>query len=41
MAENKPLPDRVGKYIMDQANRYVKRELKKITKGKKKIILNI
>ena len=41
MAENKPLPDKVGKYIMDQANRYVKKELKKITKGKKNIILNI
>ena len=41
MAENKPLPDKVGKYIMDQANKYVKKELKKITKGKKNIILNI
>ena len=41
MAENKPLPDKVGKYIMDQANRYVKKDLKKITKGKKNIILNI
>ena len=41
MAENKPLPDKVGKYIMDQANKYVNKELKKITKGKKNIILNI
>jgi len=41
MAENKPLPDKVGKYIMTEANQYVKKELNKITKGKKKIILNI
>ena len=41
MAENKALPTKVGKYIMDQANKYVKKELKKITKGKKKIIINI
>ena len=41
MAENKPLPDKVGKYIITEANKYVKKELNKITKGRKNIILNI
>tara|TARA_B100001123_G_scaffold6572_1_gene8228 strand:- start:14348 stop:14869 length:522 start_codon:yes stop_codon:yes gene_type:complete len=41
MAENKPLPDKVGRYIMREADRYVKKELSKITKGKKNIIINI
>ena len=40
-ADNKPLPDKVGNYIMTEANKYVKKELNKITKGKKNIILNI
>ena len=30
MAENKALPTKVGKYIMDQADKYVKRKLGKI-----------
>ena len=41
MAENKPIPDSVGKYIHRQADLYVKKELGKITKGKKNIIINI
>ena len=41
MAENKPLPDKVGKYIITEANKYVKKELNKITKGRKNILLNI
>ena len=41
MAENKPIPDSVGKYIHRQADLYVKKELSKITKGKKNIIINI
>ena len=41
MAENKPLPDKIGKFVMAEADKYVKKELKKITKGKKNIILNI
>lgn len=40
-AENKPLPDKVGKYIIAEANKYVKKELKKITNGKKNIVINI
>ena len=30
MAENKALPTKVGKYVMDQADKYVKKELGKI-----------
>ena len=41
MAENKPIPDSVGKYIHRQADLYIKKELGKITKGKKNIIINI
>ena len=33
MAENKALPTKVGKYIMDQADKYVKKELGKIKGG--------
>ena len=31
--ENKALPDSVAKYLMDQADKYVKKELKKIKGG--------
>ena len=41
MAENKALPNKVEIYIMTEANRYVKKELKKSTKGKKNININI
>ena len=40
-ARNKPIPDGCAKKLMNNADRYVKKELKKITKGKKNIILNI
>ena len=33
MAENKALPTKVGKYVMDQADKYVKKELGKIKGG--------
>jgi len=39
--DNKPIPDGCKKKFMASADRYVKKELSKITKGKKNIIINI
>ena len=38
---SKPIPDGCAKKLMNNADKYVKKELKKSTKGKKNIILNI
>jgi len=40
-AKNKPIPDGCSRKLISNADKYVKKELNKITKGKKNINLNI
>ena len=40
-SERIPIPKSVAKFILLEANKYVKKELNKITKGKKNIKINI